>query len=278
MIRSSLILLACVLGAVSLRAQTTSWTNTAGDSSWNNAGNWSNGVPGTSTAVTIGVQPSGNIIGIDTGAPANQIGSLTFGASLTGSFTLTNAGIERLAIGSGLTNASGFTLELALPLALAFAQNVATGGGLLFSSGLTLGAAVNVSGAGRLTLGSGTQTVVSIGAANYGRFAGSGLLAYTGSNLVFDFSQSAAGGSSWDLVDDTIASGGFAGVSFAGSVYQGALTQTSPGVWQATVGGAAWTYTEATGVLSNVPEPGCAALLLAGTACAGWSRRRRVSR
>lgn len=268
----------CLLAVASLRGQTTSWTNTAGDSSWNNSGNWSGGVPGSSTAVTIGVQPSGNIIGVDTGMLANQIGSLTFGASLTGSVTLTNAGLEHLATSSGLINASSFTLQLALPIELATAQNIATGGGLLFSSGLTLGAAVSVNGTGSLTLGSGTQTVLTIGSGTFGRFAGSGKLAYTGSNLVFDFKQAATPGGSWDVVDDTITGGTFAGVSFAGSVYQGSLTQASAGVWQGTVGNATWTYTEATGVLSNVPEPGSAALLVAGALCVAGFRRRVSTR
>lgn len=272
MIRRSFLF--CLLAASTLHAQTTSWTNNAADSSWSNSGNWSAGVPGTTSAVIVGVQPTGNILGVDTGSPANQVGSLTFGSSLTGAFTLTNFGIERLAINSGLTNASSFTLQLALPITLASPQNIATGGGLVFSSGLTLSAVVNVSGAGFLTLGSGTQTVLTIGSTSYGRFSGNGLLAYTGSNLVFDFSQAVTGANSWDVVDGSNTGGAFAGVSFAGSLYNGALTQTSPGVWQGTVGGGTWTYTEASGVLSVVPEPASAALLLVGAVGVACRRRR----
>lgn len=256
----------------------TAWTDSGHDSSWSDSANWSAGVPSAASAVTIGVQPSGSIIGVDTGALENPIGSLTFGASLSGSLTLTNAGVEHLAVAAGIANNSAFDLELALPLELSTPQEIATGGGLLLSSGLSLNAAVEVEGAEVLTLGAGTQTVLTIAPDSFGHFTGGGTLDYAGSNLVFDFSQSVTTGSAWDLVETATAGSAFASVSFSGGAYDGALTETSPGVWEGTVGGTDWSYTEATGILAAVPEPGAGALLICGLAGVGGSRRRRAVR
>lgn len=234
-------------------------------------------MPGASSAVMIGVQPSGNIIGVDTGALENLIGSLAFGAALSGRLTLTNAGVEHLAVTAGIANNSMFALELALPLELSSPQEITTGGGLLFSSGLSLSAAVEVEGTGgALTLGAGTQTVLTIAPDSFGHITGGGTLDYAGSNLVFDFTQSVTSGSAWEVIDTATTGGAFASVSFSGGAYDGALAETSPGVWEGAVGGTDWSYTEATGILAAVPEPGAGVLLLCGLISVGWSRRRRA--
>ena len=86
-------LFAALLVALAVTAHSqgtaTSWTNVGADSSWNNPANWSAGVPGSQSAVTISVQPMDSLIGVDTGSVSNPIGSLTFGASLNASTTIT---------------------------------------------------------------------------------------------------------------------------------------------------------------------------------------------
>ncbi len=83
----------------------------------------------------------------------------------------------------------------------------------------------------------------------------------------------------YNLFDFTSQSGDFASVSFAGGFYAGTFTNNGSGVWSATDtngSGQTFSFSQATGDLSVVPEP--STTLLAGLGLMGalaWARRTR---
>ncbi len=81
-------------------------------------------------------------------------------------------------------------------------------------------------------------------------------------------------GNLWTLVDvPTFASVTY-GTNFNVTSDLGAFTETA-NIWTLDEGGRTWTYTEASGVLTVVPEPSAAGLLLLGSLLLGVGRRRR---
>jgi len=137
-----------------------SWTGSAGNDSWNTAGNWSlDAVPTSSDAVTISTASAN--VDLYTGA-VGAAGSLTIGSGdtlsvdmseiLTDSGTLTNSGT--LYVGTSTGGAGNVTIQGA----------TTNSGTIAVSNGSTLTVDGNISGAGALQLNStssGTALVLS---------------------------------------------------------------------------------------------------------------------
>lgn len=114
-----------------------------------------------------------------------------------------------------------------------------------------------------LTL-SGSNSRVSIDIA--GTSAGSfdrivGIDSFTEAGTVTFTLTGAYAAASWDLFDFTGKTGGFHAITLTGS-YSGSLSLTATDLWTGTIGDQDWSFNQATGVLSVVPEP--SSCLLAG--------------
>ena len=111
------------------------------------------------------------------------------------------------------------------------------------------------------------------------------ILDYAGGTLLLDFGSSLAAQQTYQLFGNGSSSlqGDLFAVTIAGSNYSGLTFTGSNGVWTssgASPSGQTLTFTESTGQLVIVPEPGAIALACMGVAMAGWSfwKRRRAAR
>ena len=275
--RSKLAFLLLLAGLGSAEAVTPdNFTNGAHDSSWSNSLNWSNGLPGSLTAVTVATQPSSNILGVDTGVANNAITSFSFGSSLTGALQVLPAGAEQLQISSSISNASSFAQSFGLYVGLSGAVLQSGASGLTFAGGLGLTQATTNSNSGAITLGADVPFLLKL-SATPATLSTAGALNYNSGDLVLNATQTFGNGTSLSLVSAASRSGHLASVAFSGS-YTGNFTQVSTGVWTDTTGGQTWQFAEATGVLSNVPEPSAACCLVAGALMLGGRRRRGPGR
>jgi hypothetical protein len=274
--QASLYLIFALSCATSAQAQT-NWTNGGGDSSWRNPANWSNGIPSLSNSPIIATQPSANLIGIDTGNMTNVVPQFSFGAGLSGSTQVVNAGVEQLTVLSGgIVNASSFAQTFNVFVQADAAASVTTGGGLSFAGGLEVAAPLSISGSGAFTLSLTASTVFVLQQSSFGSLSSSSLLNYNSGKLVLDVTGARSPGSSFTLVDAASRSGSLGSVAFAGGDYTGSLSRNASGLWTGTAGGLSWQFSETTGVLTAVPEPSSMALL-ASCAAPFLLRRRRGS-
>jgi autotransporter-associated beta strand protein len=211
---------------------------------------------------------------------------------------LTKAGSGTLTISSnqsyaGATNVNAGTLLI----------NGTTGSGNVTVASLatlggngTIGGTVSVSGNGTLapgtlsdptstlTLASSNLTMSNVNsrmalditgtaAGDFDRIVGINLLTLNGDiTITLTGSYTSA---SWDLLDFASRSASnFDSITLAGS-YNGTLTRSGD-IWSnANIGGQAWEFDQTTGVLTAVPEPSVAALLVGATVLGFASRRRR---
>lgn len=252
--RTTLTLFLAFVTGASLWADTT-WNNGGADSSWSNSSNWDNGVPGSSSNVTIGSQPTSNIVGIDTGVIDTRINSLTISNSVSASVQFVAAGVEQLRILTDLTNSSSSLIKFSLPVIgdelTASVLNYTTGGGLEFDGGFTLGdVPVSMSGTGGIKLGSGANTTLGIqDLTHYGAFQGSGTVNLNSTNLQIKAYATQSVGSSWTLFASP--TGSLSSLTLIGDVYSGSLSRLgSSTTWGAYVGDMWWSFDETTGILS----------------------------
>jgi hypothetical protein len=235
-------------------AQTT-WTDGSVDQLWSSPGNWSNGVPSSSTAVTIGTQPSGNAIVVDTGA--TTIGSLTISSALSAPFTLTVAGLsDALQVNGGITNNDSSTHIV--DIVLTAGASATWTGPMSYTRQVDIGA-FTVTLAGVNSFSNAINFNIS-NSVTYGRFIDSGTTAFSGT---INIGGSYVGGAG-DLFDFT--TGNFSGASL------GALPVLSNGlVWNTSN-----FITQGILTVSAVPEPATYAALF-GVAALGFCavRRRR---
>jgi len=113
----------------------------------------------------------------------------------------------------------------------------------------------------------------------------SAILDYANGTLLLGFGDTLGAEQTYQLFGNgsSILQGNLFAVTVAGSNYAGLTFTGSNGVWNSTgssPSGQALTFTEATGQLVIVPEPGSIALTGIGMALAGWvlQKRRRALR
>jgi len=131
-------------------AADSTWNDTAGNDNWNDAGNWSAGVPGTGDTATFdatGPSP------IDMNASVS-IGALDFSAA---AFTINAAGgTLTIDTAAGITTAGAFTDAIAAPITLGISQTFTVGSTELTMSGIIGDGgnayAITKAGAGTLAL------------------------------------------------------------------------------------------------------------------------------
>ena len=187
----------------------------------------------------------------------------------TGTLALTKVGSGTMTL-SGANTYTGATTVSAGRLVLSSTGSINSASALTVSNGATF----DVSGKAAYTMGTGSTTI-GIGATTAGLFDGSTTTAVTlGNALALNFSTGTLGATSYNLFDYASQTGDFASISLIGSI-TGTLTLTSTDTWTGTAGGYDFSFSEATGVLSVVPEPSAA--LLGGLGLLGLLRRRRVA-
>jgi len=144
-----------------LNAQTT-W-NGSSSGVWNTAGNWSSGVPSSTTAAVFGTSSNYNI---SFSANATALG-LTFNSGVASGYTFANNGYTLTIYGSGITNNNNLTATFNGPVATGATQTwSAASGGLAFSNvtlanTLTLSGTANISVTGTLTNSGGSRTITN---------------------------------------------------------------------------------------------------------------------
>ena len=241
--RFSLLCASLTLLSGMAEAQITVWTDGGQDSSWTNAANWSNGVPTSSSNVQIGVQPSSDIIGIDTGINT-PVTSFTFNSTLPDPVQVLAFTAEQLTVNGAITNASLASDDF----------------GLTVNSGAN---ALYTGGAGGLSfafLNINTKSISTLGMVSID----------SGGTLVFDINSLASYGSvgALNTAGSTINITGHAGDTFdlTSGNFNGATLNMLPTLSS----GLTWDITQfaAQGVLAVklAPEPTTYALLALGLA------------
>lgn len=255
------VITAITLGLVAIFSNAsaqTIWTDGAQDQMWSTSSNWSAGVPTSTLAVQIGAQPTGDQIGIDTGA-ATTVASFAFNNTLTASVDIAPFGSETLQVNGAITNNSAFTDSFSLP--------VYVGANATWSGSLSFASLVNVT-TYQLTLintvsfapGSSLNFDIT-NTTTYGRFLGSGTATVTGLTISIGGTYRGVQGDTFDFT-----SGNFFGATL------GTLPTLDAGL--------AWNTSNfsSAGILTvmAVPEPTSLALLVTGgVLVAGTAIRRR---
>ena len=233
----------------------TVWTDGAGDQTWSSVANWNTGiVPGNTTAVQIGTQPTGDQIGIDTEAKT-IVASFTFNSTLGNSVDITALGSGTLQVNGDIINNSAFTDSFSL---LVFA-----GANAVWSGSLSFNAGANI-GSNTITLGSGSSIAFEglkfdiNSASSYGRFQGDGTAIVNG-DITF-------GGTYTGTLGDTF--------DFTAGNFSGATLGELP----ALSGGLSWKTDQflTNGSVSVIPEPASVMLIaLGGLIITGYRRMRK---
>jgi fibronectin-binding autotransporter adhesin len=180
-------IVACVLAAAVHAQVTDNWSGTS-SGLWGTAGNWSGGVPGSSSAATFNT--SGGLQTAITLLPSSTAYSLVFssagGANNYTFDTLGTQNTDTLTISSGITNSDLGTITLFNATTLAGAQAwTNSGGAMTFDGSVNLGSgstgyALTINGAGAVNVAG----VVANGGTAAGSlvYSGTGTLTLSGAN------------------------------------------------------------------------------------------------
>jgi len=199
---------AMALGASGAQAATllTIWTDGAGDQMWSSADNWNPGIiPLSTTHVQIGMQPTGDQVGVDTGTNTT-VASFTFNNTLTSPVDITRLNVETLQVNGGITNNSAITASFSLPVRAG--ASAPWSGPISFTAGVQFGSNT-ITLANSFTFGSGTNIGFDIYSTNsYGRFLGAGVATVDGATINIGGSYTGNGGDTFDFT-----SGNFTGAT-----------------------------------------------------------------
>jgi hypothetical protein len=238
--------------ALPLSAQTV-YNDTNQDNSWGNAGNWSAGVPTSTSNVQIGVSPAGELLGIDTGGLVT-IASLTINAGVSPGFTFVPLLDETLQVNGAITNLSGSTVTFGIPVTAG--ANATWDGPLVFANTLNVDAR-KITATEAISISSGNNLNFQItNATTFGGFTGQVNVTGVTINIFSSFTFSA--GQTFDF-----STGG----NFTGATL---------GALPALTGGLTWNTESfaSDGIISVIPEPSTWALML-GCAALGFTAVRR---
>jgi hypothetical protein len=258
--KPSLSLLFCTLNAAlligfapSLMAQTTTWTGNSSND-WNTAGNWSNGLPGSSTPTPV-ISADGAVVNMS--AAVNTRSTVVSGngttapvLNITQNFT---NNFSAIIVGSSTVNATGFSgtinhtagtvaingasgtrmLLIAAAAASAVSGNNGTynfGGAALtapvlnISTGLRIGArpgedgVLTLSGYGNFSQGT---DAAGVGDFDMSRFSGASTLNVIGGDLSINLSKNmtmSGSGAGSTILNATLTSSGFSTINVGGGV------------------------------------------------------------
>ncbi|HEV3279633.1 MAG TPA: hypothetical protein VG860_22790, partial [Terriglobia bacterium] len=253
-------------GAVRASAQCDSWTGLAGDGSWTTAGNWSGGVPNSSTTSAC-ITLSGAAVSLVAG---DSIASLTVGSSDTLNLNdVKGVGSALLEVwGSSVSNSGNISLNSIgdfVELQIENASTTLSGGGTVTLVGGPGGAFINtgnLSGAALINqetiqgtgqLGEGTLTVANQGTVN-ANVSGQTLIVSSGPQMTNTSTMKATGGGILELADNFTNTGGTIEAIGTGSevlfcnanITGGTLTDSSGGVLVSGASSLCGDYTGAT--------------------------------
>jgi hypothetical protein len=261
------ILLACavaILGTTLGFAQVTTWTNGAANSDWEDAGNWSSGVPTSTSDVQIQTQPTGNTINISGGAV--EIASLTIlDTPSTVPFDFNPLFGDTLQVSGNMTNQSTGAFIPTFNVGFLAGANSVWTGNFNFVNAAIQSYDVNIATAGIVFVSGGSLSFEIQSAATYGKFTGTAPNTVNGVTLnILLGAYTGQVGDSFDF----LASGGFTG----------AILAPLP----ALDAGMDWDYSNflSAGELSVVaiPEPATWALLAGGLGALPVFRLTRATR
>lgn len=253
---------------------------------------WAYDTDGGSGAIATGnVLQDGSTVTVDSSS-----GSFTLGSALTGSQSLVKNGSGTTTLDATSTNSG--TTTVSSGMLLVNGDNSAATGAVTVASGGTIGGIGKIGGhttiqsggilaAGNspgiltfkdaLTLDAGSSTIMEIaGTARGTGYDGidvDGLLSYGGTLTIT--SDTLIGHGIYDLFGVVTETGNFASMILSGAAYSADIFVRVGDIWTATIGEDTYSFSQLTGDLTVVPEPGMYALLAGMTALMHVMLRRR---
>jgi autotransporter-associated beta strand protein len=196
------------------------WTGSAGNTSWSDSGNWSNGVPNYAAATAVINTPGASPITVTLDGP-QTVGSLALGSTNSSAVTISGTGGNTLTmnnLGSGATILTvGGSDEVNVPVALADNLTISGSGTLAFSTSSSI---TDNGGQYALTMNGTGGTLILSGSNNYsgGTNVNAGTLIVTSSTALLDGSALSVGAAQFQGLSPVPSSRGVAAVPEPGTL------------------------------------------------------------
>ena len=232
---------------------------------------------GTGAIATGNVLQSGTTVTVDSSS-----GSFTLGSALSNDQSLVKTGSGTTTLNAASTNSG--TTTASWGMLLVNGDNSAATGAVTVASGATLGGIGIIGGdttiqsggflapgnspgiltfSGDLTLEAGSFTNMEITGSTRGtQYDGidvGGALTYGGTLTLT--SNTLLGVGDYDLFNFTSESGDFGSIILSGEAYSDVVLSQAGDIWTAVIGAQTYTFSQLTGDLAVVPEPGTFALI-----------------